>query len=153
LGILLRTPSYVLNTLGMTALTFALGGIGFWMPSYIHEFRGEPDLGRVSTIFGAIVVLSGLTGTLIGGWAGDRLRPRFGGSYFLVSGAAMLAAMPLSVAMLYAPFHPFPWAWIFLFLACFCLFFNTGPTNTILANVTHPAMRASGFAWNILIIH
>jgi hypothetical protein len=40
-----------------------------------------------------------------------------------------------------------------VFLAVFCLFFNTGPTNTILANVSHPALRASGFALNILIIH
>jgi MFS transporter, Spinster family, sphingosine-1-phosphate transporter len=48
---------------------------------------------------------------------------------------------------------PFPYAWLFVFLAVFCLFFNTGPTNTILANVTHPAVRASAFALNILIIH
>jgi fucose permease len=48
---------------------------------------------------------------------------------------------------------PFPLAWLFIFLACFCLFFNTGPTNTILANVTHPSIRASAFALNILIIH
>ena len=40
-----------------------------------------------------------------------------------------------------------------IFLACFCLFFNTGPTNTILANVTHPSMRAAGFALNIFVIH
>src|SRR5262249_36564486 len=33
------------------------------------------------------------------------------------------------------------------------LFFNTGPTNTILANVTHPSMRAAGFAVNIFLIH
>src|SRR5436305_9845524 len=49
--------------------------------------------------------------------------------------------------------QPFPLAWVFAFLAVFCLFFNTGPGNTILANVTHPSVRASGFALNILIIH
>jgi hypothetical protein len=38
-------------------------------------------------------------------------------------------------------------------VACFCLFFNTGPTNTILANVSHPSIRAAGFALNILVIH
>jgi hypothetical protein len=48
---------------------------------------------------------------------------------------------------------PFPSAWFFVFLTVFCLFFNTGPTNTILANVTHPSVRASGFALNIFIIH
>jgi MFS family permease len=148
--ILLRTPSYVLNTLGMTAMTFALGGIGFWMPSYIHEFRGQPNLGRVNLIFGAVVAVAGLTATLLGGVAGDKLRARFPGSYFLVSGAAMLVGFPLCIAMLYVPF---PSAWLIIFLACFCLFFNTGPSNTILANVTHPSIRASAFALNILVIH
>ena len=36
---------------------------------------------------------------------------------------------------------------------CFFLFFNTGPSNAILANVTHPSIRATAFAVNILIIH
>jgi MFS transporter, Spinster family, sphingosine-1-phosphate transporter len=150
-GILLRTPSYVLNTLGMTAMTFALGGFGFWMPAYIHEFRGV-DYGGVSVslVFGAVIVIAGLGATLLGGIVGDLLKPRYPGSYFLVSGTAMLVGFPFSLAMLYVPF---PWAWVFIFLACFCLFFNTGPTNTILANVTHPAIRASAFALNILVIH
>ncbi len=148
--ILAKTPSYVLDTLGMTAMTFALGGIGFWMPYYIRVFRGYGTQAQVGLTFGAIVVVAGLGATLLGGIAGDKLRPRYPGSYFLVSGVAMLVGFPLSVAMLYIPF---PWAWICIFLACFCLFFNTGPTNTVLANVTHPAMRASAFALNILIIH
>ena len=62
----------------------------------------------------------------------------------------MLLAFPLVLLILVTPF---PWAWVFVFLACFCLFFNTGPTNTILANVTHPAVRASAFALNIFVIH
>lgn len=148
--VLLRTPSYVLDTLGMTAMTFSIGGISIWMPDYIYSYRREPDADRINIVFGCIVVVSGLGATLLGGIAGDRLRPRFAGSYFLVSGLSMLVAFPLFLAVLYVPF---PWAWLCIFLACFFLFFNTGPTNTILANVTHPALRAQAFAINILIIH
>ncbi len=147
--VFLRTPSFVLDTLGMTAMTFALGGLGFWMPAYIHEVKGVPK-DQANTIFGVILVISGLGATILGGIAGDKLRDRYPGSYFLVSGAAMLVGFPISVAMLYMDF---PSAWVAVFLACFCLFFNTGPTNTILANVTHPAMRASAYALNILVIH
>lgn len=146
--ILARTPSYVLDTLGMSAMTFAMGGIAFWMPDYVAVYRKVP--GSTTTIFGAITVLSGLTGTLLGGITGDKLRKRFPGSYFLVSGLAMLLGFPLFLAVLYVPF---PLAWVLIFLACFTLFFNTGPSNTILANVTHPAMRATAFAVNIFIIH
>jgi MFS family permease len=147
--ILVRTPSYIFCTMGMTAMTFAIGGIAFWMPYYLELRPGAPANSTV--LFGAITAVAGLTATLLGGIAGDKLRSRFAGSYFLVSGFAMLLGFPIFIAALYAPF---PWAiWVLIFLACFCLFFNTGPTNAILANVTHPSMRAAGFAFNIFIIH
>jgi len=149
-AVLFRTPSYVYNTLGMTMMTFALGGLAFWMPRYIVLFRQHGTLADVGTKFGGITVVAGIVATLAGGYVGDRLRPRFGGSYFLVSGIGMLVGLPLFLAFLVTPF---PYAWGLLFLAEFCLFFNTGPANTILANVTHPAIRASAFALNILIIH
>ncbi len=149
--ILLRTPSYVLNTAGMTAMTFALGGLAFWMAEYlkVHEVK---DFAGISpkTFFGVLLAVAGLTATLAGGIAGDRLRARFPGSYFLVSGVAMLAGFVLVVVFLHVNF---PAAWFVIFLAVFCLFFNTGPTNTILANVTHPSIRATGFAVNIFVIH
>jgi MFS transporter, Spinster family, sphingosine-1-phosphate transporter len=110
----------------------------------------KEKLDQINTIFGAIVVVAGLSATLLGGFLGDKLRARFPGSYFLVSGIAMMLGVPFILLVLICPF---PLGWIFVFLACFCLFFNTGPTNTILANVIHPSVRASGFALNILIIH
>jgi MFS family permease len=204
---LFRIPSFVLNTLGMSAMTFAIGGLAFWMPDYLEETVAKGKILRVQegnqivlltsekkeltvqvtpenvyqtedqseafsrlrpglevgvrratgllgiparTTFGIITALSGLIATLLGGIAGDRLRSRFPGSYFLVSGGAMLFGFPMMLLFLYTPF---PLAWFFNFLAVFCLFFNTGPTNTVLANVTHPAVRASAFGLNILIIH
>lgn len=142
--------SYLVTTLGMTASTFALGAIGFWMPSYVHEFRGVANLAQVNVIFGAILVVSGLLATITGGYLADKLKPRYPGSYFLVSAAGMLLGFPLFVFALYVPF---PAAWVLLFGACFGVFLNTGPTFAIMANVTHPALRAGAFALNILIIH
>ncbi len=146
--VLLHTPSYVLCTLGMTAMTFAIGGIAFWMPYYLEQRPGAT--GPVEVIFGGITCVAGLSATLLGGIAGDKLRPRFPGSYFLVSGVAMLVGFPFMLAVLHTSF---PLIWVFLFITAFCLFFNTGPTNTVLANVTHPSLRAAGFAVNIFIIH
>ena len=148
--ILLRTPSFVLCTLGMAAMTFAMGGIAFWMPYYLEGRPGAPV--NSTLIFGAITALAGLVATLLGGLAGDALRQRFGGAYFLVSGAAMLLGFVVFLAVLYVKVS-FTWLWVLIFLTCFCLFFSTGPTNTIIANVTHPSMRAAGFALNIFVIH
>lgn len=150
LRVLVRTPSYVLNVAGMTAMTFAIGGVSFWMPRYVSEFRGAGTLGQTTLIFGAITVVGGIVATLAGGWVGDRLRGRYPGSYLLVSGIAMLAGFPLFAAVMITPF---PACWVVLFLAVVCLFFNTGPSNTAIANVTHPAMRSVAFAVCIFVIH
>jgi MFS transporter, Spinster family, sphingosine-1-phosphate transporter len=150
--VLLKIRSYVLDCAGMTAMTFAIGGIGFWMPDYVYKYRLHEtvDLGKINLIFGIITVVTGFLATLLGGIAGDALRKRYPGSYFLVSAAGLLTGFPLVLAIV---FTPFPWAWIFVALAVFCLFFNTGPSNTILANVTPPHIRATAFALNILVIH
>jgi MFS family permease len=148
---LLHTKSYVLDTLGMTAMTFALGALAFWMPDYLIE-RKAPNLGPLDPVtgFGAIVVVAGFAATLLGGMSGDWLRPRYPGSYFLVSGGGMIIGFFMLLLVLWSPF---PQAWYWVFLAVFFLFFNTGPSNTILANVTHPAIRSSAFAVNIFVIH
>jgi MFS family permease len=215
---LFKIPSYVLNTLGMTAMTFVLGGLAAFMPQYIYEREarfqftadartemakndkipaevaarfqeesgdalltyaqfmdllkqrldsdqmnrhagelkeqfhapGSMGLAQINIFFGGIVVISGLVATLLGGLAGDKLRDRFPGAYFLVSGIGMLIGFPLLISVLWTPF---PYAWGAIFGAVFFLFFNTGPTNTVLANVTHPAVRSTAFALNIFIIH
>lgn len=144
---ILRTPSYLFNCGAQTAMTFAAGGIGWWIAAYLKD-RGLPT--SSTELFGAIIAVAGLTSTLIGGWLADRLRPRFPGSYFLVSGWGMLASFPLFVAMLYTPF---PAAWIFMFGSVFFLFLNTGPSNTALANVVLPKVRATAFAFSILVLH
>lgn len=144
---LFRTPSYVFNTSAQTAMTFALGGLGFWMPAYL-QFRQQPA--AALTIFGGIVVIAGLISTLLGGFVADRLRARYGGSYFLVSGVGMLLAFPFFIGML---FTPFPLAWLFLFATVFLGFANTGPSSAAIANVALPSVRGTAFALNILIIH
>jgi MFS transporter, Spinster family, sphingosine-1-phosphate transporter len=144
---LLRIRSYVWNTLAMTALTFALGGLSFWVPGYLQH-RGLPPSSRI--VFGGMLVVAGLTATILGGLAGDLLRKRFASAYFLVSGIGVMIAFPFSAAVV---FVPFPLAWGLMFIALFFLFFNTGPSNTALANVTRPSVRATAFALNILIIH
>ena len=145
---LFRTRSYLINCVAQTLMTFAAGGLGFWVPAYLRYRNQSPALGM--TIFGLITVVAGLVSTLLGGIIADKLRPRLASSYFWVSGIGMLIACPIFVAALYIPF---PAAWVAMFLAIFFLFLNTGPSNTALANVSLPAVRATAFAMNILVIH
>jgi MFS family permease len=145
---LFRTRSYLINCVAITLMTFVTGGLGFWVPAYLRYRNQSPAVGM--TIFGLITVVAGLVATLLGGVIADRLRSRVPGSYFWVSGIGMLIACPIFIVALYIPF---PAAWIAMFLAIFFLFLNTGPSNTALANVSLPAVRATAFAANIFIIH
>jgi len=121
---------------------------------YVREAATDPKSttsGEIAIIFGALLVVCGLIATLSGGWFGDWLGARgVRGAYFHASGWTTLLAWPFFVGML---FCPFPYAWGLLVPALFLLFFNTGPANTILANVSRSAIRATAFGINILVIH
>jgi len=145
---LFRTRSYLINCVAQTLMTFVTGGLGFWVPAYLRYRHQSSGFGM--TIFGLITVGAGLVSTLLGGVIADKLRPRFPGSYFWVSGIGMLIACPIFIVSLYVPF---PAAWVAMFIAIFFLFLNTGPSNTALANVSLPAVRATAFAANIFVIH
>jgi MFS family permease len=145
---LFRTRSYLINCIAQTLMTFVTGGLGFWASAYLRYRNQSPEVGM--TIFGLITVVAGLVSTLLGGIVADKLRSRFAGSYFWVSGIGMLIACPFFIVTLYTPF---PAAWIPMFVAIFFLFLNTGPSNTALANVSLPAVRATAFAVNIFVIH
>jgi MFS family permease len=110
----------------------------------------SPELGPVGVYFGGITVIAGLLATLTGSLLAERLRKRLPSSDFVVSAVGAFCGLPFLIAFL---FVPFPYAWIMLFLAVFGLFLNTGPVNTILANVTPPAVRATAFALNIFLLH
>src|SRR6266566_1606654 len=119
---LFRTRSYLINCVAMTLMTFVQGGLGYWVSAYLDYRNQSPAMSR--TIFGLITVVAGLISTLLGGIIADKLRPRFAGSYFWVSGIGMLIACPFFIATLYIPF---PAAWVAMFFAIFFLFLNTGP--------------------------
>jgi MFS transporter, Spinster family, sphingosine-1-phosphate transporter len=145
--LLIKTPSFGFNVAAQTAMAFALGGLAYWMPAYF-QFRHLPT--SATAIFGGITAVAGLTSTLAGGFLADRLRARIQGSDLLVPGFGMLLGFPLLAGMLYAPF---PYAWILLFGALFFIFFNTGPANTAMANVSLPAVRAMAFGVGIFVMH
>lgn len=147
---LLRVRSFLINTLGMTAYTYAVGGVSYWMPTYLNQERGLP-LEQATFWFGLVTVVAGITGTLAGGALGDRLARRWSGAYFLVSGGGMLLAFPALYAALTLPTPAHYWA--ALGVAEVCLFLCTGPSNTVLVNVVMPRVRTAAVAFNVLVIH
>lgn len=147
---LFRNRSFVCNTLAMAAMTFAIGGLAQWIPSFLHRVHSL-DVARGNTLFGATTVVAGILGTLAGGWLGDRWQKRSGKGYLLVSGWGFLLGAPFAVWAILAP--GLTGCISAIFIAEFFLFLNTGPLNTVIINVTVPAVRAMAFAVNIFFIH
>jgi len=141
---------YMLNTLAMTAMTFAMGGLAQWVPTFLYRIH-HLDLAQANTYFGGITVLAGIAGTLVGGWSGDFLQEKMDRGYLLVSGWGLAIGAPLAFYALVTP--SITTCLVAMFFAEFFLFLNTGPLNTVIVNVTPPALRARAFAVNIFIIH
>ncbi|HWT77662.1 MAG TPA: MFS transporter, partial [Candidatus Methylomirabilis sp.] len=147
---LLRTPSYILNCLAMTAMTFAIGGLAAWVPTYLTRVRGM-ELAQANLAFGLLTLISGVGGTVAGGWIGDRLLRRVQSAYFLVSGAGLALSVPCAAAVILL--NDRTWALLAIFLAEVFIFLNTGPLNAVIANVSRPQVRATAYAINIFVIH
>lgn len=146
----LTNRSYIHATLSMTAMTFALGGLAQWAPSFLQRSFGL-EVARGNTIFGVITVIAGVLGTLAGGWLGDFLQRRSPAGYLYVSAAGFLLGAPtMGIALLTSSL---PLCLTAIFVAELFLFLNTGPLNTVLVNVVAPGRRAMGFAINIFVIH
>jgi MFS family permease len=147
---LLRRPPYMLLVLGYAAYTFGLGGLGFWMPTFLERVRGIPA-DQATTGFGAIVVVTGVLGTLVGGWLGDYCLKRSPQGYLWFSGAVTLAAAPVALLALAAPapalYYPA------VVVAELLLFMSTGPINAAIANIVSPLERASAIALSMFAIH
>ena len=147
---LLRQRPYMVTVLGYAAYTFALGGLAFWMPTFLERVRGIPAE-QASAGFGEIVVVTGFVGTFIGGWLGDYWLRYSRQAYLLMSGWVTLLAVPAVYLALAAAaprvFYPA------LIAAELLLFMSTGPINTAIVNLVSPLERASAVALSILTIH
>ena len=149
-GDLLRTRSFVANVIATTAMTFAIGGLAAWAPSFVqrvHDYS-EADAGRW---FGLVVGVAGFLGTIAGGFAADYARRWIAAAHFVIPGLTLSAsAVCLFVALLSTSRAGF---WGFGGASVFLLFCNSGPLNAAILNVSMPAVRATAFALMIFTIH
>jgi MFS family permease len=146
---LLHNKAFWTATLGMAFMTFSMGGIAVWMPTFLVRERGY-SVSHAGTMFGLILVFDGVVASLLGGWIGDKLLPRFKGAYYLVSAVSLALGVPAMVVALHSSGRPME---IAILIAGFLLFLNTSPLNAALINAVGPHIRAFALAVNIFVIH
>jgi len=146
---LLRNPAFLTATLGMATMTFALGGLQVWMPTFLHRAHGY-SLQAAGLIFGSSTLVNGLVASLAGGWISDRLLRRSKSAHYLVSAVSLGLGIP---AMSVALFANGTLMVVGIFVAEFLLLLNTGPLNAAVINSVGPHVRATALAVNIFIFH
>jgi MFS family permease len=146
---LFRNPAFLTATFGLAALTFAMGGISAWVPEFLRRAAGF-SVGGASQIVGAITVIDGISGTLVGGWLAQRWLGTNHRALYLLSFWSVALTLPCGILLF---FGPRAWAIPALFAAEFFLFLNTGPLNAAIVNSVTGPVRATAIGLNLFIIH
>jgi MFS transporter, Spinster family, sphingosine-1-phosphate transporter len=146
---LFRNPAFLTGTFGLAALTFAMGGISWWVPEFLRRVAGM-SMGKASLTVGAATVIDGIVGTLAGGWIAQRWLRTNHRALYLVSAWSVALTLPCGVLLF---FGPHAWAVPALFASEFFLFLNTGPLNTAIVNSVNAPVRATAISVNLFCIH
>jgi MFS family permease len=141
---------YNLICWGYAAFTFAMGAYAHWAPTFLTRVHHVPqeEAGR---FFGMVMVVAGLFGTFLGGFASTWWRKRNPAAYALTIGLSTLAAVPLTYLVVTADaIAVVKWS---MAAAIFMLFLSTGPVNTLTIESVPGNLRASAMAGQIFLIH
>ena len=147
---LLAIPTYWALLGALTFSFFAIGGTSFWLPTYlIREFHFT--LSRAGSLSGVVLIVSGVLGTLIGGWLSDFLQRRRPEGRLLTAMLGLLIGAPLVLFALLTH-NLFLFVTVFIF-AGIALNFCTGPLNAVLQDIVSPGMRATAVGLLLLCAH
>lgn len=147
---LLQIPTYWTLLGALTFSFFTIGGTSFWLPSYLVD-SFKLTMGSAGAISGAVLVSSGLVGTVLGGWLADYMQRRRPEGRLLVSTLGFLLGAPLVLLGLFI--HSLPLFIAVFVIAGIALNFCTGPLNAVIQDIITPTMRATAVGLSLLIAH
>jgi MFS family permease len=146
---LLHNKAYLCSILGYAAVTFSLGGISWWMPSFLQRIDGRTE-SSAAYIMGAITVVTGLGGTITGGAIAQRWSRTNAKALYLVPAISAALAVPPALLCFFGPHSLTLYG---LGGAIFLIFLGTGPVNAATLNAVRPEIRATAMAGQLFIIH
>jgi len=146
---LLVNPAFLTATFGLAMITFALGGISAWVPTFLHRVNGL-SVANASLVVSAITAVDGIAGTVVGGWIAQRWQRTDRRALYFVSFWSAALALPFGALVFFGPRATTIPA---LVAAEFFIFLNTGPLNAAIVNSVNGAIRATAISVNLFCIH
>ncbi len=141
---------YFYTVAGYIAYTFVLGGVSFWMPSYLIRFY-KLELASANMLFGGVTVVAGLLGTLVGGYWADLWLKKDPHAYLKLSGLSAVAAAAVFILVLLVTNLNVTLGLIFILE--FFLFLSTSPINAQIVNCVPVSYRSTANAAAVFLIH
>ncbi|XP_056423987.1 protein spinster homolog 1-like [Hyla sarda] len=160
---LFKNRSFMLTTMGSTAVSFIVGAIGVWGPSYLTHARtllqekdpcrAEPCDYHDILIFGVVTVVSGILGVVAGTEISKRYRKSNPRADPLVCGCAMMLSAPFLLLALTFGNISLVATNIFIFIGETLLSVNFTLISDIILKVVTPWRRSSALAVQMTIYH
>ncbi|XP_053068702.1 sphingosine-1-phosphate transporter SPNS2 isoform X6 [Acinonyx jubatus] len=160
---LIRNRSYVFSSLATSAVSFATGALGMWIPLYLHRAQvvqktadtcSSPPCGaKDSLIFGAITCFTGFLGVVTGAGATRWCRLRTQRADPLVCAVGMLGSAIFVCLIFVAAKSSIVGAYVCIFVGETLLFSNWAITADILMYVVIPTRRATAVALQSFTSH
>jgi len=141
--------AYLSSILGYAAVTFSLGGISWWMVSFLQRMNGFSQ-DKAGTVMGGITVVCGLGGTVCGGVLAQWWSKRTSKALYLVPSLSAVLAVPPAMLCFFGPSNVTLPA---LGVAVFLIFLGTGPVNAATLNAVPANLRATAMAGQLFTIH
>jgi MFS transporter, Spinster family, sphingosine-1-phosphate transporter len=146
---LAKNKAYLSSILGYAAVTFSLGGISWWMPSFLHREAGY-SIEAAGAVMGPIIVVAGLGGTALGGWLAHWWSKKTPKALYLVPALSAALTIPPAVVCFFGPQNLIVPS---LSVAVFLIFLGTGPVNAATLNAVPANLRATAMAGQLFAIH
>jgi MFS family permease len=147
---LFRNRTFLWNTAGMAAVTFASGGYAAWGSTFYQDVRGM-SAKQAGIWIGGLTAAAGLVGIAFGTWMADFLLKFTRRAYLFMATLAVLIATPFALFGILDP--DLVTSLGLLFVAMVLLASVLGPCNAVTANVVPANQRAAGYALSIFLIH
>jgi MFS family permease len=141
---------YSLLVWGYAAQTFAIGGFGYWGPTFLVRAHAM-SLGASGEIFGAMLAGSGLVATLLGGMLANICRKQTPAGYVWVMALSLVFATPVCFFALMIGDRTL--SLIGLGVSMFFIFLPTGPIVSEIFEIVPVHLRASSMALCIFVTH
>ncbi len=147
---LLKIPTYWTIVGALVFSFFCIGGTSFWLPSYLNR-AFNLSLTNAGTLSGLVLVISGVVGTVVGGWLADFMQHRFAGGRLFTCMLGFLIGAPLVLIALLI--HTLPVFITVFIVAAISLNFCTGPLNAVIQDIIAPEIRATALGIALLLAH